>query len=86
MNERGTWRAHAEAHADPSHHVGPCDEACRRGRRAHVHMRAPRPKKKPTVEKGYDVWAAMMRPIVPHDPVPHDRQKCPHCNHPEPRE
>jgi hypothetical protein len=40
MDESGTWRAHAEAHADPYHHVGPCDEACRRGRRAHVHVRS----------------------------------------------
>lgn len=29
--------AHKESHSDPSHHVGPCDEACRRGIRAHIH-------------------------------------------------
>lgn len=30
-------RSHAQAHANPSHHVGPCDEACRRGYTQHVH-------------------------------------------------
>lgn len=29
-------RAHAHAHSG-SHHAGPCDTACRRGRRAHRH-------------------------------------------------
>lgn len=28
---------HRAAHSDPSHHIGPCDEACRRGRRLHAH-------------------------------------------------
>jgi hypothetical protein len=28
----------------------------------------------PTAEEGYDVWAAVMRPITPHDP-----QRCAYC-------
>jgi hypothetical protein len=40
--ERGT-HSHAEAHADPWHHMGPCDESCRAGRVEHAHRerRAP---------------------------------------------
>lgn len=30
-------RWHAEPHSSPYHHVGPCDEACRRGRTSHAH-------------------------------------------------
>ena len=30
-------REHAESHSSPSHHVGPCDGACRAGRRSHTH-------------------------------------------------
>jgi hypothetical protein len=30
-------------------------------------------------EDEYDVRAALMRPIVPHEPVPHDRRNCPYC-------
>jgi hypothetical protein len=32
-------RIHAEPHSSPSHHVGPCDAACRRGERDHGHRR-----------------------------------------------
>jgi hypothetical protein len=32
----GTYE-HAESHSEPSHHIGPCDESCRAGRRAHSH-------------------------------------------------
>jgi len=43
-------RGHAERHASPSHHVGPCDEACRAGRRPHEHrierMNLPRREKR----------------------------------------
>ena len=28
---------HAEPHSDPSHHIGPCDRACRQGLRFHMH-------------------------------------------------
>jgi len=28
---------HRGAHASPTHHVGPCDEACRHGSRIHAH-------------------------------------------------
>jgi hypothetical protein len=28
---------HAHGHSDPSHHVGSCDDACRRGLYAHPH-------------------------------------------------
>jgi len=30
-------RYHRGAHASPTHHVGPCDEACRHGSRTHAH-------------------------------------------------
>lgn len=28
---------HAETHASPYHHIGPCDAACRAGQRSHAH-------------------------------------------------
>jgi hypothetical protein len=33
---------HLEPHASPHHHVGPCDEACRRGKTPHGHRRGNR--------------------------------------------
>lgn len=30
---------HAHSHAHPEHHVGPCDAACRRALRPHLHRR-----------------------------------------------
>jgi len=33
----GHLRYHRGAHASPTHHVGPCDEACRHGSRIHAH-------------------------------------------------
>jgi hypothetical protein len=35
--EREGYRWEAHPHADPHHHVGPCDVACRQGRRTHPH-------------------------------------------------
>jgi hypothetical protein len=34
-----THYTHAEAHRFPTHHVGPCDEMCRRGSTVHAHRR-----------------------------------------------
>ncbi len=31
--------SHRHAHKDPSHHIGSCDDACRRGIRPHGHGR-----------------------------------------------
>lgn len=39
-NPRNVPRAdpvHRHSHREPSHHVGPCDEACRRADRVHGH-------------------------------------------------
>lgn len=39
VNDRDRAREHAESHTRPDHHVGPCDESCRLGRRYHRHER-----------------------------------------------
>lgn len=33
----GVYDTHAERHSSPYHHVGSCDETCRRGLRPHAH-------------------------------------------------
>jgi len=33
-------RTHGHSHTDPSHHIGPCDEACRANGRVHRHREA----------------------------------------------
>ena len=37
VGDKKPSHTHAEAHSDPSHHIGPCDRACRQGLRYHLH-------------------------------------------------